>query len=317
MNRYVTKSQKYDICKKHPLFAKNPDALAPNLPQGNDSDEGVLCNVPGCWYYKPIYRRTSQSTPPDLVIARATAHGKRGVQESSGPEARETPARSSLLVNNGQSSIAEWGKKQKRQFQRLMTLLYRWESMGLSIVRLDLTTAIGGDLKLMTKHYETLRRRIEKKIGKPVHYFWVQTQEGNGVLHTLMAAEGSLYIEQEWLSGEWEGIHGAKIVYIKRYKKGFVSRQKVSRYLVSQYFAGQIGNIRMGWSWKRTFNIPIARAWKLFCKLFRNRKFYVLLGKWQAFLRGENVDVGGTKSISMEKGLFVNPEWRWAYGLAE
>jgi hypothetical protein len=317
MNRYVTKSQNYDICKNHPLFAKNPDELAPNLPQGNDSHEEVFCSVPGCWYNKPIYRMPSPSTPLNPVNAGATANGKKGFQEPSGPEAREVPQGSSLLVNNGQSSIAEWGKKHRRQYQRLMTLLYRWESMGLSIVRLDLTTSIGGDPKLMTKHYETLRRRIERKIGKRVHYWWVQTQEGNGVLHTLMAAEGSLYIEQEWLSEQWEEIHGAIIVYIKRYKKGAYSRKRVSKYLVSQYLAGQLGNVRMGWSWKRTFNIPISKAWKLFCKSFRNRKFCVLLSKWQAFLRGEDVDVGGAKSISIEKGLFVNPEWGWAYGLAE
>jgi len=265
----------------------------------------------------PIPGIPSPSTSHDSVNTGATANGKEGFQEPSGPEARKVPQGSSLLVNNGQSSITPWGKKHRRQYQRLMTLLYRWESMGLSIVRLDLTTAIGGNPKLMTKHYEKLRRRIERKIGKRVHYWWVQTEEGNGVLHTIMAAKGSLYVEQEWLSGEWEAIHGAKIVYIKRYKKGMYSRKRVSKYLVSQYLAGQLGNIRMGWSWKRTFNIPISKAWKLFCKLFRNKKFYVLLAKWQAFLRGELVDVDGTKSISIEKGLFVNPEWRWAYGLAE
>jgi hypothetical protein len=253
----------------------------------------------------------------DQIPVGAYENGKEGFSDPSGPEARKGPKGSSLLVNNGQSSIPTWGRKHRRQYQRLMTLLYRWESMGLSIVRLDLTTAVGGDPKVMTKHYQTLRRRIERKIGKRVHYWWVQTQEGNGVLHTLMATEGSLFIEHEWLSKEWEKIHGAIIVYIKRYKKGFHSRKRVSKYLVAQYLAGQFGTVRMGWSWKRTFNIPIAKAWKLFCKLFRNKKFYVLLAKWESFLRGELVDVNGTKSISMEKGLFVNPEWRWAYGLAE
>jgi hypothetical protein len=246
-----------------------------------------------------------------------TAGSEGALKESSGPEARETPPRSSLLVNNGQSSITEWGKKQRRQFQRLMTLLYRWESMGMSIIRLDLTTAVGGDAGKLTKHYETLRRRIEKKIGKQVHYWWVQTEEGNGVLHTLMAAEDSLYVDHEWLSKEWEKIHGAIIVYVKRYKKGVYPRKRVSKYLVAQYLAGQLGNVRIGWSWKRTFNIPISKAWKLFCKLFRHRRIRVLLDKWQTFLRGELVDVDGTKSISMEQGLAINPEWRWAYGLAE
>lgn len=258
---------------------------------------------------------TSPISPHESVQVGTVGNVKEMFEDSSGPEARESPTGSPSLVNNGQSSITTWGKKHKRQYQRLMTLLYRWESMGLSIVRLDLTTAERGDPKLMTKHYEALRRRIEKKVGKKVHYWWVQTQEGNGVLHTLMAAEGSLYIEQEWLSEEWGRIHGAAIVYIKRYKKGFYSRKRVSKYLVAQYLAGQLGNVRMGWSWKRTFNIPIAKAWKLFCKLFKRRRFSVLLDKWQSFLRGELVDVDGTKSISMETGLFVKPEWRWEYGL--
>jgi hypothetical protein len=185
-----------------------------------------------------------------VVNAAPADSSGRAVKESSGPEARETP-RSSLLVNNGQSSITQWGKKQRRQFQRLMTLLYRWESMGLSIIRLDLTTAVGGDAEKLTKHYETLRRRIEKKIGKRVHYWWVQTKEANGVLHTLMAAEDSLYVDHEWLSKEWEKIHGAMIVYVKRYKKGVYSRKRVSKYLVAQYLAGQLGNVRMGWSYDR------------------------------------------------------------------
>jgi hypothetical protein len=265
----------------------------------------------------PTSAISSPAPCQDLTHQGIDGNIKEGFADASGPEAREGPEGSSLLVTNGQSSITTWGKKHRRQYQRLMTLLYRWEAMGLSIIRLDLTTAVEGDPKLMTKHYQALRRRIEKKIGKRVHYWWVQTKEGNGVLHTLMAAEGSLYIEQEWLSDEWERIHGAAIVYIKRYKKGFYSRRRVSKYLVSQYLAGQLGNVRMGWSRKRTFNIPIAKTWKLFCKLFRYKKFYVLLEKWQTFLRRELVDIDGTKSISMEKGLFVNPEWRWVYGLAE
>jgi len=259
----------------------------------------------------------SPTPPHEEIPIGPVENGKEGFADHSGPEAREDPPGSSSLVNNGQSSTCTWGKKHKRQYQRLMTLLYRWEAMGLSIVRLDLTTADGGDPKMMTNHYEKLRRRIGRKIGRKVQYWWVLTEEGNGVLHTLMAAQGSLYIEQEWLSREWGKIHGATVVYIKRYKKGIYSRKRVSKYLVAQYLAGQLGNVRMGWSWKRTFNIPIAKAWKLFCKLFRNRKFYVLLEKWQTFLRGELVDIDGTKSISMEKGLFVNPEWRWVYGLAE
>lgn len=117
----------------------------------------------------PISENPCPTPPHDGLLAGPFGNGKEGFADPSGPEAREGPPGSSSLVNNGQSSIPEWGKKHRRQYQRLMTLLYRWESMGLSIVRLDLTTAVGGDPKLMTKNYEALRRRIERKIGKRVH----------------------------------------------------------------------------------------------------------------------------------------------------
>lgn len=153
------------VCGRHPLFAARKITVAPNLPHESNSTRSGSCGVPGCWHNTPAPGTPPPSPPIDVVKAAPADSSGRAVKESSGPEARETP-RSPLLVNNGQSSITEWGKKQRRQFQRLMTLLYRWEVMGLSIIRLDLTTAVGGDAEKLTNHYETLRRRIEKKIGK-------------------------------------------------------------------------------------------------------------------------------------------------------
>ena len=155
MNRYLTKSQKYDFCKNHPLFARKPVELAPNLPHENGSIISGCCAVPGCWHNKPTHRIPFPAPHRDRVDVWTAANGKEGFQESSGPEARETPRSSSSLVINGQSSITPWGKKHRRQYQRLMTLLYRWEVMVLSIVRLDLTTALGGNQKLLTKHLES------------------------------------------------------------------------------------------------------------------------------------------------------------------
>jgi hypothetical protein len=73
---------------------------------------------------------TSDNSSPtplhELIDAGIDATVKEGVQESSGPEARETPQGSSLLVlNYGDSSTL--GRKRRATYQRLMTLLNRWE----------------------------------------------------------------------------------------------------------------------------------------------------------------------------------------------
>jgi len=125
-----------------------------------------------------------------------------GVQESSGPEARGTPPRSSLLVlNYGDSSTL--GRKRRSTYQRLMTLLNRWEYQRRSIIRMDLTTANGGDLSKLSDHYEELIRRIKRKTGvEDIQYWKMTTREGNGVIHAILAGNVSLYVDQKWLSSK-------------------------------------------------------------------------------------------------------------------
>lgn len=88
MNRYPTKSQKYDSCKNHPLFAINPVELAPNLPHEIDSHRGGNCGVPGCWHNKSTISTHSPAASHESIQIRIEANGKEGVKESSRPEVR-------------------------------------------------------------------------------------------------------------------------------------------------------------------------------------------------------------------------------------
>ena len=73
-----------------------------------------------------------------------------------------------------------------------------------------------------------------------------------------------VFIPQAWLSKEWEKIHGAKIVYIKRVRTNEWSLKCVSRYLVSQYLAGgQSEIVRCSWSWWRA-RFAIGEGWETF-----------------------------------------------------
>lgn len=193
-------------------------------------------------------------------------------------------AGSSSLVNTSQFMPDRMRCKRRRHYWMLMTILYRMEALNLSILRLDLTTAGGGDAGLLAEHFIVLRKRIERRIGKRLHFWAMQTAEGNGVIHSLIAAEGSLYIEHEWLSQHWEEIHGAPVVYVKRFQKGRVSRGKVSHYMVGQYMKNQAAVVRVSASWRRTFGFPVAVAWRNLKREYQGESFKILLGAWHEIL---------------------------------
>lgn len=153
-----------------------------------------------------------------------------------------------------------------------------------------LSTAQGGDAGKLRVHERELRRRVERKTGvRGIEYVCVDTSEGNGTLHLLWAGNGSLYVEQKWLSEQWDEIHGARIVWVRRYRYG--SRGRLSRYMVSQYMSGQRGaGMRISWSWKATMGLPLKRAWRTF-KVIVQGTFRELLEKWEAFLRDEHVEL--------------------------
>ena len=123
---------------------------------------------------------TPSLTPfPESIQGGINVNGEEGLQESSGPEARETPSSPLLVLNYGDSSTL--GRKRRSTYQRLMTLLNRWEYQRRSIIRMDLTTANGGDSSKLSDHYEELIRRIKRKTGvEDIQYWKMTTREGTG-----------------------------------------------------------------------------------------------------------------------------------------
>jgi len=156
---------------------------------------------------------------------------------------------------------------------------------------MDLTTAPGGRADLMGAHFKELLRRISRREGRKVQYWRLTTVEGNGVIHSLLAASGekSLYIPFPWLAKQWLRIHGAPRVYLKRYSYGDSSRRKVAKYLVQQYMAGQPAGLRLSCSWRDTFGFPLEATWRLFRDgaIFEGRKDAIV--RWRGLLRGETV----------------------------
>ena len=160
------------------------------------------------------------------------------------------------------SAFKPWDKQQKRCYQRLLSWCKEALGRGCQLFRVDLTTASGGDSGMLVRHFQELRRRVEKTFGYFIEYFKAETSEGNGVYHMVWAIkwDRAAWIPQSWLSKEWEVIHGAKIVYIRRMKGNKKSVKKVGRYFAIQYLAGQSSLVRISWSWWRA-RLAIGKSW--------------------------------------------------------
>jgi len=120
----------------------------------------------------------------------------------------------------------------------------------------------------MGENWQLLRRMIERKWHCRILYFKIETSEGNGVYHMILAIKSNkaVYIPQKWLSKKWSKIHGAPVVYIARMDHKLRS---IGKYLVEQYLSGQDAIVRVSWSWWRS-GISIGKAFRDFYCEIRN-----------------------------------------------
>jgi hypothetical protein len=72
-----------------------------------------------------------------------------------------------------------------------------------------------------------------------------------------------VWIDQAWLSEQWESIHGARIVYIRRMGNSKKDCKRVAAYFVNQYLSGQRSFVRYSYSWKK-LGVIIGRSWNIF-----------------------------------------------------
>ncbi len=172
-----------------------------------------------------------------------------------------------------------WSRQQKRAYQRVLTFLKYNELQSRRVSWVTLTSASESKPKLLMVHFQVLRKRLARR-DIEFEYFNVKTSEGQGVLHLLFAFRTrKWHISQKWLSKNWEKIHGAKIVWIRKYR--YKTAKRMSRYIVGQYCAIQKGFERYSWSRKELGGF--VRAWHFLKRIYKKEK---LLQIWEAFLGG-------------------------------
>ena len=164
-----------------------------------------------------------------------------------------------------------WSFKQKRAYHRLLSGLKRAKALGKTVRFMTLTSSPKSDWREINAHFQVLRKRIERSFGK-IDYIKFRTNEGHGVLHIVYVGP---FIPQRWLSRNWEEIHGAKIVDIRKVK----GEKRIARYLISNYLVTQTF-VRMSWSWGWVFR-GFVGLWKKFIKKYG---YPLCIKKWTSFL---------------------------------
>ncbi len=197
----------------------------------------------------------------------------------------------------GENRRRPWSRVQKRVFHRTNTLLTHWLSHGFKVWFLTLTTAVGGDKSKLPARFRELRRRIENMGFENLEHFFVVTDEGNGVIHALLACRTErpgyrrrvFYVKQSKLSRMWFKIHGASVVDVRMVQRDGWTRQYLTNYIARQYIAGQSSILRYGYSWFRSFKFPLMQTWYSFKRWFRGRhpdNPRALYQAWAGFIEG-------------------------------
>jgi len=116
-------------------------------------------------------------------------------------------------------------------------------------------------------------------------YMKFKTNEGYGVLHVIFVGA---FIPQQWLSRNWNEIHGAKIVDVREVR----GEKRLARYLISNYLVTQTF-VRMSWSWGWVFR-GFVSMWKWFVLKFG---YPLCIRRWTSFLSSKVL-------FWKQKGLF-------------
>lgn len=149
-----------------------------------------------------------------------------------------------------------WSRQQWLIRRGILDRLNHWQANGYQCLWVTLTSSPSSPLAQLRRHFQVLRKRMGRQLGfEGIQYVCVDTREGHGVLHMIWAwrdpnpsRRASFYIAFDWLQANWNELHGAFHVHVKRIGGSSTDARRLSRYLVSQYCGDQDGLVRFSQS---------------------------------------------------------------------
>ncbi len=254
-----------------------------------------------------------------------------GVSEVSGEDgvSGAVPSLDISVTDSAKGKVSCWNRLQKAVYRDAQSWCKEALSRECQLLWVMLSSSAESTERNIMRDFQELRRRIEKAHGYYVEYFNVHTSEGNGVLHQIwgIRQRRAVWIDQSWLSEQWASIHGSPVVWIARIKSGKYDVQRVVKYFVNQYLAGQVKIIRHTYSWWRCkvalgkeWNVYRREMWKMGMHWVKRDRFFacwdrlitfgsVTIGSLFFYVEGRNVYVVSTDGGYPQNG---RKEERWA-----
>lgn|GEM_PF-3281142 len=174
------------------------------------------------------------------------------------------------------------GRKHYMHRARIRTAMRWWEREGLDLWWVTLTSSASFEVSKLRRHFQAWRKRLERSLEVPessVQYVMVDTREGHGVLHLILAIPAGARMGRHQLDyGEigswWQEIHGARQVKFLAVRQGDSSIRRLSQYIVSQYMANGQGDALVRISGSR-IRAPLAQ-WRraLFSQVTKKTRAY-------------------------------------------
>ena len=199
-------------------------------------------------------------------------------------------------------------RRQSLVYRSALAWLSQLSSQGYRFLRVDLTSAPESCANSLLRHLEELRRRIKREFGFDIEMLKIRTNEGNGLLHCVFACKNrSFFIPSSWLSDQWQKIHRAPIVKIKKMTASKESFKRVAGYFASHGNENHPGKIiRCSWT-QKALKFPIRSTFKrLYRAVYDNARslnFRDLLLAWESLLYNSKCRLGGLGFEIMNRRL--------------
>jgi len=140
------------------------------------------------------------------------------------------------------------GPKHYRIRMQIRDRMRVWKRAGLVQWWVTLTSSPDSPKDRLRRDFQAWRKRLARSLEIDVgliQYIVVDTREGHGVLHLVLAiprdavGRSGFQIDYSEAGQWWQEIHGARQVKFKRIGRADSDVRKLSQYLVSQYMVNQ------------------------------------------------------------------------------
>lgn len=193
------------------------------------------------------------------------------------------------------------GRKHYRIRARIREAMRVWMREKRVMWWMTFTSAPESPPDQLRADFQAWRKRLARLLEIPpteIQYAMVDTAEGHGVLHAVVAFPPGVgeWLNYRTLGQWWQEIHGARQVKFKRVIYGDGSIRRLSQYIVSQYMVtqGEVEDLLGRYSGTR-FSIPL-RSWRQVVQR-------IVTPRWRAYQWAHDTGFAGEAADSVFRQL--------------